>query len=176
VVFFHQGGGTIVESRISRYQLGNSIGNPTERALTFATLVFGGVMDACPDLKPLLAHGGGYTVFGAPRMDKAAGALEGGFPETGLEPPFPGSEDITLDRAPSDYLDRFYYDCCLYDEAALRFLIDRVGIDRVLFGTDYPAPMELLDPVRWIQGMDLLTSDEKAAILSGTASALLGLE
>jgi aminocarboxymuconate-semialdehyde decarboxylase len=175
IVFFHQGGKTVTQSRTSRYGTGNSIGNLTERTLTYATLVFGGVMDACPELKPLLAHAGGYTAFGIARMDKIAGAFEGGYPDTGLEPPFPGSDDITLERAPSEYLDRFYYDCCTYDEAALRFLIDKVGIDRVMLGTDYPAPMEQHDPVRWIEGMQSLTADEKTAILSSNASALLGL-
>ena len=36
-----------------RYKLGNAVGNLTERALVFATLVFGGVLDRCPELKPL---------------------------------------------------------------------------------------------------------------------------
>lgn len=175
IVFFHQAGPTVVDQRISRYGLGNAIGNLTERVLAFATLVFGGVMDACPDLKALLAHGGGYTAFGAPRLDKIAGAMEGGcYPDTGLEPPFP-DVDITLTRAPSTYLDRFLYDCCVYDGPALRFLIDRVGVERVLLGTDCPAPMFLRDPVTWINGLAELTDDEKDAILSRNPSRLLGV-
>jgi hypothetical protein len=42
----------------------HSDGNLAERAMTFAALVFGGVMDACPELKIFLAHGGGYTCYG----------------------------------------------------------------------------------------------------------------
>jgi aminocarboxymuconate-semialdehyde decarboxylase len=70
IVFFHQGGDTVVNHRIRRYKLGNAVGNLTERALVYATLVFGGVMDRCPGLEPYLAHGGGYTSFGVARMDK----------------------------------------------------------------------------------------------------------
>jgi len=70
VIFIHQGGDTVVTPRNSRYHLPNSIGNLTDRAITFAAFVFGGVMDACPDLKVVLAHGGGYACFGAGRMDR----------------------------------------------------------------------------------------------------------
>jgi aminocarboxymuconate-semialdehyde decarboxylase len=176
LLFFHQGGDTCVALRTTRYKLGNAVGNLTERALTFATLVFGGVMDNCPNLKVLLAHGGGYTAFGVPRMDKVAGAFEGGYPQTGLQPPWKrGPDDYVLSRPPSTYLGQFFYDCCTYDGPALRFLIDRVGIGRVMLGTDYPAPMELRDPVRWVEGLDELSRDEKDAILSTNAMALLGM-
>ena len=178
IVFFHQGNDTIVNQRIRRYKLGNSVGNLTERALVFATLVFGGVMDKCPNLSPLLAHGGGYTAFGISRMDKTAGAMEGEYERSGrLTPPFGEEKDIgyRLQKPPSDYLDRFYYDCCTYSGPALRYLIDRVGIDRVVLGTDVPAPMYLIDPVNWVEGLGELSATEKEAILSKNATALLRL-
>ena len=40
-----------------------------------------------------------------------------------------------ISQPPSAYLRRFYYDCIVYTEPALRFLIDTVGVDRVVFGT-----------------------------------------
>ena len=69
-IFIHQVGDTVVTPRSDRYHLPNSIGNLSDRAVTFASFVFGGVMDACPDLKVVLAHGGGYTCFGIGRMDR----------------------------------------------------------------------------------------------------------
>ena len=178
IVFFHQGGDTIVNQRISRYRLGNSVGNLTERTLVFAALVFGGVIDRCPNLSPLLAHAGGYTAFGISRMDKTAGALEGEHGKSGaLTPPFGPEKGLPyeLRRAPSEYLDSFYYDCCTYSGPALRYLIDRVGIDRIVLGTDAPAPMYLIDPVNWVNGLEELTDAEKESILSKNAMALLGL-
>ena len=177
VLFFHQGQDTVVNQRISRYKLGNAVGNLTERTLVFATLVFGGVIDRCPDLKILLAHGGGYTAFGISRMDKVAGALEGGYPESGLTPPFgkDPSALYTITRPPSDYLARFNYDCCTYSGPALRYLIDTVGIDQVVLGTDYPAPMFLRDPANWVRGLAELTATEKEAILSANPGRLLGI-
>ena len=69
-ILIHQGGPTIVSPRSSRYHLPNTIGNLADRAVTFAAFVFGGVMDACPDLRICLSHGGGYTCFGIGRMDR----------------------------------------------------------------------------------------------------------
>jgi aminocarboxymuconate-semialdehyde decarboxylase len=138
VIFFHQGGDTCVKSRISRYSLPNGVGNLTERTLSFAALVFGGVMDKCPDLKVLLGHGGGYAAFGAGRLDKVAGVFEGGYPQGGLEPPFGrGADDrYVLTKPPSTYLSQFYYDCCTYSGAALRFLIDAGAVTGQMIAVD----------------------------------------
>ena len=161
VIFFHQGGETLVTPRSKRYHLPNSIGNLVDRAVTFATLVHGGVMDECPDLKIVLGHGGGYTCFGIGRMDHAWQVR---------------SEARThIVQPPSAYLRRFHYDCIVYTEEALRFLIDTVGADRVVFGTDWPYDMALDWPVAWVLGMKSLTQDEKDAILSRNLERLLGL-
>ena len=169
VVFFHQASSTVVEQRTQRYGIPNVIGNLTERAITFATLVYGGIMDRYPDLKLCLGHAGGYTAFGAARMDK--GWWAGGLDDM---PEFDDSRSF-LNKAPSEYLSRFYYDSCTYTESTLRFLLDAVGSDRVVLGTDYPAPMFLQDPVRWINSLQSLSEAEKKAILEDNPSRLLGL-
>lgn len=177
VVFFHQGGGTCADARIRRYKLGNSVGNLAERALVFGALVFGGVLDRYPDLKPFLAHAGGATTFAIVRMDKAAGALDPRGPAGELIPPFgPQPDDLyALATPPSDYLTRFWYDCCTYSGPILRFVIDTVGIGRVVLGSDYPAPMVLADAVNWVMDLPELTRFEKEAILSTNPATLFGL-
>jgi aminocarboxymuconate-semialdehyde decarboxylase len=174
LLFFHQGGETITTRRIAKYKMPNAIGNLTERTLLYAALVFGGVLDEYPDLRMLLGHGGGYTPYGVARMDKVAGALAGDFDGT-MNPPFGAGDGFNHDHPPSHYLDRFYYDCCTYDGKVLRFLIDTVGIDRVVLGTDYPAPMFLHDPVNWVRGLPELSEAEKDAILVGNSNQLLGI-
>jgi aminocarboxymuconate-semialdehyde decarboxylase len=72
---------------------------------------------------------------------------------------------VNISQPPSAYLDKFYYDCLTHDENALRMLIDSVGIDRVLFGTDWPYDMMIDWPVSWLLGLESLTQDEKEAIL-----------
>src|SRR6266446_4243802 len=161
LMLFHQGGGTIVSSRHPRYHLPNTIGNLVERTVTFASLVFGGVMDACPDLKICFSHGGGYTCYGIGRMDYWWRTR----PEARQH----------IQQPPSAYLRRFYYDCIVYTEPALRYLIDTVGVDRVVFGTDWPYDMEFDWPVSWILSLENLTQDEKEAILCKNLERLLGL-
>ena len=161
VILFHQGGDTIVDQRIKRYHLPNSVGNLADRTLTFASLVMGGVMDACPDLRICLSHGGGYACYGAGRMDRGWQRIP--------EP------DRLAARPPSAYLNRFYYDCIVYTEQSLRYLIDSVGIDRVVFGTDWPYDMAQDWPVSWILSMESITQDEKEAILWKNLEGLLGL-
>jgi aminocarboxymuconate-semialdehyde decarboxylase len=161
LVFFHQGGETLVSPRTKRYHLPNTIGNLVDRAVTFATLVSGGVMDECPDLKIVLGHGGGYTCFGIGRMDHGWQVRT--------------EARANIQQPPSAYLRRFYYDCIVYTESALRFLIDTVGADRVVFGTDWPYDMALDWPVSWILAMESLTQVEKEAILWRNLERLLGL-
>jgi aminocarboxymuconate-semialdehyde decarboxylase len=178
VVFFHQGGDTVVTARIDRYRLDNSVGNLTERALTFGALVGGGVIDRHPGLKVLLGHAGGYTAFGIARMDRAWQAAQE-MHQAGVNPAVAlggeRAEEHQSVRPPSAYLGSFFYDSCTYTGATLRYLIDSVGIDQVVLGTDYPAPMILDDAVRWMRGLEVLTADEQEAILSANPSRLVGL-
>jgi aminocarboxymuconate-semialdehyde decarboxylase len=161
LVFFHQGGETLVSPRTKRYHLPNTVGNLVDRAVTFATLVSGGVLDECPDLKIVLGHGGGYTCFGIGRMDHGWQVRS--------------EARVNIQQPPSAYLRRFYYDCIVYTESALRFLIDTVGADRVVFGTDWPYDMALDWPVSRILAMESLTQAEKEAILWRNLERLLGL-
>ena len=80
-----------------------------------------------------------------------------------------------ISQPPSAYLNRFYYDCLTHGEEALRFLIDTVGVDRVVFGTDWPADMQVDWPVSWILSLESLTQDEKEAILWKNLENLLGI-
>lgn len=161
LIFVHQGSPTLVAHRTERYHLPNTIGNLVDRAVTFASLVFGGVMDQCPELKVCLAHGGGYTCYGIGRMDRGWQVR----PEARAK----------IQQPPSAYLRRFYYDCLTHSESALRFLLDTVGADRVVLGSDWPADMGIDSPVEWVSRMDSLTDDEKSLILGGNLEQLLAL-
>ncbi len=162
LILFHQvENDTVVNFRTSSYNLGNSIGNLADRTVTFASLVFGGVMDRYPELKLCLAHGGGYTCFGAGRLDRGWQVRS--------------EARINLETPPSHYLDRFYYDCLTHSEPALRYLIDTVGADRILLGSDWPFDMGIESPVQWIDGLESLTQEEKELILGKNIENLLGV-
>jgi aminocarboxymuconate-semialdehyde decarboxylase len=161
LIFIHQARPTLVVQRTQRYHLPNTIGNLVDRAVTFASFVFGGVMDACPDLKVCLAHGGGYTCFGVGRMDRGWQVRS--------------EARIHLHKPPSAYLRKFYYDCLTHSEPALRMLLDSVGAERVVLGTDWPADMRIDWPVAWVMGLRSLTQEEKELILWKNLERLLSL-
>ena len=161
MILIHQGMQTVVGDRSTRYHLPNTIGNLVERAITYSSFVFGGVMDKYPNLRICLSHGGGYTCFGAGRMDRGWQVRS--------------EARVNINKPPSTYLNRFWYDCLTHSEPALRMLIDSVGIEKVLFGTDWPFDMQIDWPVSWVLGLESLTQEEKEAILYKNVEQLLGI-
>ncbi|MGE2832802.1 amidohydrolase family protein [Mycobacterium sp. SMC-4] len=159
-LFIHQNMRTSVAYRTRSYFLPNSIGNLVDRAITYATFVYGGVMDDYPNLKVCLGHAGGYTPLALDRLDHGWHI-------------WPSSRGRTV-APPSTYARRFYYDSVTYQARTLRFLLDVVGADRVLLGTDWPAPMSIDDPVAWLAEQSVITDDEREFILRGTAATLFG--
>jgi aminocarboxymuconate-semialdehyde decarboxylase len=160
LIFVHQYAPTSVEARIDKFFFFNSIGNLVDRTITFGALVYGGVMDRYPDLKVCLGHAGGYTAYALDRMDQGWRA-------------FPSLRGATT-GPPSSYARRFTYDAVTYEPRTLRYLVDVVGADRVVLGSDWPAPMRVLDPVRRLTRIGVLTPQEIESILRGTAAMLLG--
>jgi aminocarboxymuconate-semialdehyde decarboxylase len=162
VLFFHpQPQDNLVLSFTDRYGLANSIGVPVEDALIVATLIFGGILDACPDLKVCIAHGGGPACFGMGRLDRGWQVRS--------------EARVHLQHPPSTYQCRLYYDCITSSESALRFLIDQVGVDRVVLGSDWPFVAWEPSPPGWVQGLQSLTPEEKEKILWKNLEQLLGL-
>jgi aminocarboxymuconate-semialdehyde decarboxylase len=78
-------------------------------------------------------------------------------------------------QPPSRYQRQLYYDCITMSEPALRFLIDTVGADRVVLGSDWPYVGWDPSPVAWVQSLESLTQSEKDAILWQNLEALLGV-
>jgi aminocarboxymuconate-semialdehyde decarboxylase len=148
--------------RLSRYFLANIVGNPAEETGAAAHLVYGGVLERHPRLKVCLTHGGGFLPYQIGRQDRGYASL-------------PGLTATRLTRPPSAFLRSFIYDTITHDADALRFLVDRVGPDRVVLGSDYPFPMGDPDPVASVAQAGFLT-DVEDAILGGNASSALDYE
>lgn len=146
--------------RLGRYHLANLIGNPTDTAVAAAYLLFTGVLDRFPKLEICLPHAGGTLLW-------LIGRIERGWK---VRP-----ECRHLKEPPSRYLRRFTYDTITHSDAALTYLIEQVGADRVMLGSDYCYDMGYERPVEVITRQAGLPSDQQALILGGTASRLLGL-
>jgi aminocarboxymuconate-semialdehyde decarboxylase len=65
------------------------------------------------------------------------------------------------------------FDTCVHDPAALRRLVDVVGADRVVLGSDYPFDMGTEDPVGAAKDAGL-DDDALERLLGSTAARLLG--
>ena len=78
-----------------------------------------------------------------------------------------------IKRLPTEYLNCFYYDSCVYSPDVLGALIRRVGADRIILGTDYPFGED--DPVGTIRKVAGLSSEDVDKIVSQNPAAILGL-
>jgi len=162
VLFFHpQPQHNFLMQRINRYGLFNSLGVILDDAIAVAVLIVGGVLEACPNLKVCIAHGGGPACYAMGRIDRNWH----GTPEASRSIPKP----------PSSYQRRLYYDTVVGSEKALRFLLDEVGSDRVVLGSDWPFVPWHPSPVTWVQGLKSLSADEKEKILWKNLESLLGI-
>lgn len=162
VLFFHpQPQNNFMVQRAGAYGLPNSLGVIVEDAIVVAALILGGVLEKCPDLKACIAHGGGPACYAMGRIDR-------GWQGT-------PAERRTIPRAPSSYQRQLYYDTVVGNEAALRFLLDQVGADRVVMGSDWPFVPWHPSPVTWLQGLESVTQQEKDKILWQNLESLLNL-
>jgi len=142
-----------------RYALWNSAGQSIEEAKAMISLIYEGVMTKYPRLKIVMAHGGGYFPHYLGRLDRNTANR-------------PDTVRNTGGKTPSAFLRSFYYDSCVYDPKVLKVLLDRVGADRLVMGSDYPVGEK--DPVGWLRASGVAGVD-LAAIAGGNAARLLGL-
>jgi aminocarboxymuconate-semialdehyde decarboxylase len=105
-----------------------------EGALAAASLVAGGTAAKCPGLRISFSHAAG----GFPLMLPRAQYFWGG---AWNEDPKDPERAVMPDDGPSplEYARRFYYDSLVFDRRAIRYLIDLLGADRLLVGSDFPA-------------------------------------
>ena len=146
--------------RFGRHYLHNLVGYPFETTLAAASLILGGTLDRFPGLSVVLVHGGGFLPYHIGRFDRAHETR----PEARVD-------DAGL---PSRYLRRFLYDTLVQRSDALRYLVQLVGHDRVLLGSDHPFWMGDPDPLRVVREADLDPAT-RTAIFGENAARLFHL-
>jgi aminocarboxymuconate-semialdehyde decarboxylase len=92
-------------------------------AVEAAKFITTGTLDKYPKLEIVLPHAGGAFPFVAGRVEHFMFHM-GAAGRVSLAHPF------------KDYLRRFHYDYLTYHPEGLRFLVDLVGTDRIVVGTD----------------------------------------
>ncbi|MFZ1059469.1 MAG: amidohydrolase family protein, partial [Candidatus Rokuibacteriota bacterium] len=147
--------------RLQPFYLHNLLGNPFDTAVAAAHLVFGGVLDRLPQLQVCLPHAGGALPYLAGRLQRGQRVR----PEARK----------AARRPVTAYLRRFSYDTISHNPRALRYLIDTVGADRVMLGSDFCFDMGYERPVQVVTGLRGFPQADQARILRGNAQRLLRL-
>ncbi len=141
-----------------RFFLQNNIGNMLETHIAAARLTLGGVFDRHPRLRVQLSHGGGGLTYQLARLDHTYRLRE--------------QVREVAQRAPSEYVDNLLFDTVVYDTRALRFLLDLVGPDHVVFGTDHPFDIADTTAIEGVRAIDATTA---AKVLEGNAARAYAL-
>ena len=148
--------------RLDRWMAEWLVGMPAETQLSILALILGGAFDRIsPDLRICFAHGGGSFPYWLGRFENAWHQR-------------PDLVGVSA-QPPSAYLDRFSVDSVVFDERALRLLVDTMGVERVMLGSDYPYPLGERPAGRVVRSSTFLTDDERARILGGNAETFLAL-
>lgn len=137
-----------------------------EETIAVFNLVNSSVLDDFPNLKIVVSHGGGAIPYQLGRFE--AGSIN------------PGSK-----RKFSEGMRKLYYDTVLYTEGALRLLIETVGVDQCLFGSECPGvgskkldghehTMDHIAP--FIEKFDFLSAADKKKIFEDNARLVFKLD
>jgi aminocarboxymuconate-semialdehyde decarboxylase len=106
----------------------NLYGRTIDTTYLATRLILAGLFDRQPGLALVLVHGGGFLPYQAERLDTCFQAGDLGA--------------VSLQRGlPSAYLSCFHYDTALISAPAVKLLVEAVGSERVMLGTDYPFPI-----------------------------------
>lgn len=148
--------------RMNKYWLPWLVGMPAETALAICSMIFGGVFEKLRKLKVCFAHGGGSFPF-------TLGRIEHGF---NVRPDLVAAKNNVN---PRQYLGRFYLDSLVHDEMSLEFLVNLIGEDHVVLGSDYPFPLGEDKPGSLIESMNELNHLVKEKLLWKNAVEFLGI-
>ncbi len=147
------------EMDMAMYQLSASVGFTFDSTLAVTRMIFDGFFDRFPNLKLVVAHGGGTLPFLAPRLDRCHEAI--------------AAARTRIAERPSTYLKRIYADSVLYSHEALRDTVEVFGEDHVLFGSDYPH--NISDMAGILARIDALPAALRDKLRGGNAQRVFGI-
>lgn len=149
----------VTAKRLGAYNAMYTIGMPTETAYAAAALLLSNTMSTLPNLKVLLAHGGGALAWLLARIDRGW--------VTWPDHRAPGSTESPLAAAR-----RFWVDSIVGDDTNLRLVAHRLGWERIVLGSDYPFPFGERVAGDMVRTSSLESRHQKA-ILAENSAALL---
>jgi aminocarboxymuconate-semialdehyde decarboxylase len=150
------------ERDMQKYWLPWLVGMPAEVSRAICSLIFSGTLERLPQLRICFAHGGGS-------FPATIGRIEHGFNVR------PDLCAVDNPHSPRRYLSRMYFDALVHEASKLDYLINLVGSDQVMLGSDYPFPLGEAEPGKLIESSHY--DDEiRAMLLHGAALNWLGVD
>lgn len=150
----------IGEDRLKAYYLPHMVALPADTAAAIARLIFGGVLDKLPKLRIGFSHGGGSFLPLLSRIDHGYKVRK--------------EAKVSIDRPPSSYIRRLFFDSITHDPEIIEFMCRRVGSDRVMLGSDYPFDMGIEHPLGLIAD-SAIGEEDRNNIRYRTAETFLNL-
>ncbi|HEY1347803.1 MAG TPA: amidohydrolase family protein, partial [Streptosporangiaceae bacterium] len=142
-----------------QWYLQNAIGNPLETTIAVERLICAGVLARHPRVRLLLMHGGGFLPYQTGRLVHARSVR-------------PELADAPVNAW--DFFGQLYFDTITHDAAALRYLVERAGLEHVVLGTDLQFDMALAAPVATLA--EALTEAQIQAVAVTNPRRLFGLD
>jgi aminocarboxymuconate-semialdehyde decarboxylase len=121
-----------------------------DTTLGLGSLLMSGVLDRFPQLELVLSHGGGAYPYLAGRFDIMHARMDR------------AAQGDVAQTTPSAYAPDMVYDSIVHAPKALRFLIDLVGRDAIVLGTDYSFPPADMEPLALLRAAGLSAADSAA--------------
>ncbi len=142
--------------RVNDYGLANGLGRITDAAVAVARLISAGHVARYTNVKF-------FAPMGAAALPFVLGKLKRNHAIT------PGIGD------PVEGLARIYTDTILHDARVLKFVIEMIGAERLMMGSDMPFPIGDTEPLRIIADAGL-PADNTASINGGLAARLFRIQ
>jgi aminocarboxymuconate-semialdehyde decarboxylase len=167
-VFIHPPHVGFGEERLKIYRLASSIGRPADLCLALSRIIVRGILEDFPRVKLVSSHGGGGICEVIGRMNYAYELQDEAY---FLGPYVP----MKIKHEPEYYLRKMYFDTVTYHLPAARMVVDTIGTDHVLYGSDAP-PLTSLKPraIKLVKDLNL-PQEQAEAVFWKNAAALLKL-
>ncbi|MEI8137576.1 MAG: amidohydrolase family protein [Bacteroidota bacterium] len=149
------------QEHMTKYWLPWLVGMPAEISRAICSMIFGGVFEKYKNLKVCFAHGGGSFLPTISRIEHGWDCR-------------PDLVAIDNPINPKEYLGKFWVDSHVCDHKMLQYVIDLVGADKVIQGSDYPFPLGEAVPGELVRTAPI-SEIEKEKILGSSAKSWLGM-
>ena len=144
------------DARLDDMQMMNAVGRVTDVSIAISRMLFTGHLTRFDGLVVVASTGGGALPYMLGRLERNHKA----FPDQVVDP--------------VEQFHKLYFDSIVFQPDVLRFLTAKVGLERVMLGSDYPFPIGDQDPRKVIETAGY-SEAEVEAMLTGNARRMFGV-